>query len=67
MRKEMKYEKSYESRKYGTPSKALGRSNGPLTAAPDALKTRKEPGQLKADPHSQIPQPRGYCCSEAHD
>ena len=60
------FEKSYESRKYGKPSGALGRSNGSLTKAPDKLSKRKEPGQHTADPHAQIPMPRGYCCSGSH-
>lgn len=58
---------SYESRKYGKPSGALGRSNGSLTKAPDALSKRKEQGQHKADPHAQTPMPRGYCCSGSHN
>ena len=59
---DMEYKKSYESRKYGKPSKAQGRNNGPLTPSPDTHPTRKEPGQHKADAKSMIPHPRGCGC-----
>ena len=62
MREHSKFDKSYESRKYGNQGKALGRSNGPLTSAPDSLSKRKEPGHLNVDAKTTIPHTRGLEC-----
>ncbi len=62
MREHSKFEKSYESRKYGNQGKALGRSNGPLTSAPDSLSKRKEPGHVNVEAASTIPHTRGCEC-----
>ncbi len=62
MREHTKFDKSYESRKYGNQGKALGRSNGRLTPAPDSLSKRKEPGHLVVDAKTTIPHTRGCEC-----
>ena len=64
MREFSKFDKSYESRKYGSKSKAEGKVNGPLgTGDPTShLKQRKLPGHISVDAASTIPHTRGCEC-----
>lgn len=55
------FKKSYESRKYKSKGNVSTKTS-PLGHKVDNLKTRKLPGQHKADPHSMIPHPRGCRC-----
>jgi hypothetical protein len=57
----IKFNKSYESRKYGKPSAAEGKVNGPLgTGDPTShLTQRKLPGHIKVDHYNTVPHTRG--------
>lgn len=61
----IEFEKSYESRNYKV-SDNVRKGTGALGNQTNKLKTRKLEGQHKADPHAQIPMPRGYCCTGSH-
>ena len=66
MRKFSKFEKSFESKEYGSPSKAEGKVNGPLgTSDPTShLTQRKLPGHINVEAASTIPHTRGCECYE---
>lgn len=57
----IKFTKSYESKKYGKPSAAEGKVNGPLgTGDPTShLTQRKLPGHIKVNAKKTVPHTRG--------